>query len=91
MIAPRLRRRRAFSLIWFRRSVRLFGVLGLGSVFNQARAFPELAGRLHRFNAGFLPPGRFIANAMHQPMMDATETLNSLTLRPSARDCAKRM
>jgi alginate O-acetyltransferase complex protein AlgI len=63
-------------LFWFRRSVRrcrLFRPLGLGSVFINARAFPELAGRLHWINAGFLPPGCFIAHPVHQPMMDSTE------------------
>src|ERR1700680_2310008 len=61
--------------LYCRRSLRcgLFRILGLGSVFIEARAFPELAGRLHWIDAGFLPPGCFIASPLPQPMMDSTK------------------
>ena len=46
---------------------------GFGFVFVETGAFPELAGRLHWIDAGFLPPGGFVAHPVHQPMMDSTE------------------
>jgi hypothetical protein len=51
----------------------LFRMPGFGFVFIKTGAFPELAGRLHRINVGFRPPGGFIAHPVHQPMMDSTE------------------
>ena len=38
-----------------------------------AAVVPELPGSLGRIDAGILPPGGFIAYAVHQAMMDATE------------------
>jgi hypothetical protein len=51
--------------------------------------FPELPSSLDRIDAGVLPPGGFIAYAVHQSMMDAPERHRelSLALRPKARGC----
>ena len=38
-----------------------------------AAVVPELPGSLGRIDAGILPPGGFIAYAVHQSMMDSTE------------------
>jgi hypothetical protein len=35
--------------------------------------FPERTGHLDRIDTGLLPPGGFIADAMHQPMVDAAD------------------
>ena len=45
---------------------------------------PELAGDLDRVDAGGLPPGGFIAYAVHQPMMHAAERHRELVARLAA-------
>ena len=42
---------------------------------------PKLTGGLHWVDAGILPPGGFIAYAVHQPMMDSTERHRELVAR----------
>jgi hypothetical protein len=39
----------------------------------RARVVPQLAGDLHGLDPSFLPPSAFIAQAMHKPMMNATQ------------------
>ena len=42
---------------------------------------PELAGSLNGVDAGILPPGSFIAYAVHQSMMDTAERHRELVAR----------
>jgi hypothetical protein len=42
---------------------------------------PKLAGGLDGVDAGILPPSGFIADAVHQPMMDAAERHCELVAR----------
>jgi hypothetical protein len=42
---------------------------------------PKLTGGLDGVDAGILPPGGFIAYAVHQPMMDSTERHRELVAR----------
>jgi hypothetical protein len=42
---------------------------------------PKVTGGLDRVDAGLLPPGGFIADAVYQPMMDSTERHRELVAR----------
>jgi hypothetical protein len=42
---------------------------------------PKLTGGLDGVDTGILPPGSFIADAVHQPMMDSTERHRELIAR----------
>jgi hypothetical protein len=46
-----------------------------------AAIVPELPGSLGRIDAGILPPGDFIAYAVHQSVMDSTERHRELVAR----------
>jgi hypothetical protein len=46
--------------------------------------FPKRASRFERVDAGFLPPGCFIAHAVHQPMVDSAERDSELVARLAA-------
>jgi hypothetical protein len=46
---------------------------------------PKLTGGLDWVDAGILPPGGFIADAVHQPMMDAAERHSELVARLAAQ------
>ena len=50
-----------------------------------AAIVPELPGSLGRVDAGILPPGGFIADAVHQPMMNAAERHRELVARLAAQ------
>ena len=41
--------------------------------FVHPRVLPQLAGNRDRIDAGVLPPGGFVADTVHQPVMDAAE------------------
>ena len=45
---------------------------------------PKLTGGLDWLDPGILPPGGFIADAVHQPMMDAAERHRKLVARLTA-------
>src|SRR5262249_21802070 len=47
--------------------------LGRSPPLIDAGLFPELAGGLDRIDASVLPPGCFVADAVHQPVMNSTE------------------
>src|SRR5262249_44701625 len=47
--------------------------LGLNPSLIDAGVLPELTGDLDRIDAGLLPPGFFVAGAMHRPMMGTAE------------------
>ena len=46
---------------------------------------PKHTGGLDWVDAGILPPGGFIADAVHQPMMDAAERHRELVARLAAQ------
>src|SRR5262245_16713520 len=46
-----------------------------------AAVVPELPGSLGRIDAGILPPGSFIAYAVHQSVMDSTQRHRELIAR----------
>src|SRR5262245_39991196 len=46
---------------------------------------PKLTGGLDWVDAGILPPGCFIAHAVHQPMVDAAERHRELVARLSTQ------
>jgi len=45
---------------------------------------PQLTGNCDRIDAGVLPPGGFVAHAMHQPVMDAAERDHEFVARFAA-------
>jgi hypothetical protein len=53
---------------------------------NRAAVVPELPGSLGWIDAGILPPGGFIAYAVHQPMMNSTERHRELVARLALLD-----
>src|SRR5258705_11197777 len=55
------------------RNDRLWGLIRPKTAFVHARVSPQLAGGHDRIDAGVLPPGRLVANAVDQPVMDAAE------------------
>jgi hypothetical protein len=63
----------------------LRGRPGLDPPLIPSSVVPELAGSLGRIDAGILPPGGFIAYAVHQSMMDAAERDRELVARLAAQ------
>ena len=51
----------------------LRGLMRRQTAFVHARLSPQLGGGLDRIDAGVLPPGCLVADAMDQPMMDTAE------------------
>jgi hypothetical protein len=62
---------------WPRREPRLAMILRI----IEPGCSPKLTGGLDWVDAGILPPGGFVAYAVHQPMMDAAERHRELVAR----------
>ena len=65
------RRRRIEYLIW--PGPNRLHPIGSNPPLVEAGELPELASRFDRVDPGILPPSRFIAYPMHEPVMNATE------------------
>src|SRR5262245_31995416 len=61
------------------------GFMRRQTAFVHARLSPQLAGDLDRIDAGVLPPGCFVADAMDQPMVDTAERHRELVARLAAK------